>query len=182
MYSACPSVHVCLHAHTLTLLCQGLMIPKEFPCYILSFNGARITRYCLSYGVSHIMVTSPIFLIEQDTTAPVFSHFHPDGNSLPMKPPVLISHHCSRLRLPSQGSAGTLIACQFCQGAGSWWDFSPDGLGGMLLHTNFHLLLGISGSEPTSPPILPELQVEHRECTGWSTLAEENELRPHFLM
>lgn len=109
VYSACPSVHVCLHAHTLTLLCQGLMIPKEFPCYILSFNGARITRYCLSYGVSHITVTSPIFLIEQDTTAPVFSHFHPDGNSLPMKPPVLISRHCSRLRLPSQGSAGTLM-------------------------------------------------------------------------
>lgn len=83
VYSACPSVHVCVHAHTLTFLCQGLMIPKEFPYYILSFTGARITRYCLSYGVSYIMVTSPMFLIEQDTTAPVFSHLHPDGNSLP---------------------------------------------------------------------------------------------------
>lgn len=83
VYSACPRVHVCVHAHTLTLLCQGLMIPKELPYYILSFSGARITRYCLSYGFSHIMVTSPMFLIEQDTTAPVFSHFHPDGNSLP---------------------------------------------------------------------------------------------------
>lgn len=78
----CTPKYACMHAHThiLTLLCS--MIPKEFPYHILSFTGARITRYCLWYGVSHIAVSSPVFLIDQDTAAPVFSHLHPDANSL----------------------------------------------------------------------------------------------------
>lgn len=105
-------VCACTHTHSLTLLCQHLIIPKEFPYYILSFTSASITRYCLWDGVPHTTVSSPTFLIDQDTAAPVFPtttqmeiHYLPQT---PMKPLLLISRHSSRLRLPSRASAGTL--------------------------------------------------------------------------
>lgn len=58
------------------------MTPKGFSYYILSFARARITRYCLGDCVSNVAVSRPKFLIDEDTAAPVFSHLHPDGNSL----------------------------------------------------------------------------------------------------
>lgn len=125
---------VCACTHTLTLLHQGLMILKEFPYYILSFTRSRITRYWLWDGVSHVMVSSPTFLIDQDIAAPVFSHLHPDGNSLSTTNTHEASSACFSSLLEAEttqpGQCQYPDAYQSCQGAGSWWDSCPDGFGG----------------------------------------------------
>ena len=155
------------------------MIPKKFPCYILSFTGARIIRYCLWYGVSHIMVSSPMFLIDQDTAAPVFSHLHPDGNSLS----TTNTHEAFYAHLSSLLEAETTQprqcwypdVCQSCWGAGSWWDSCSDVFRGTLLHTHFHLPLSITRSEPASPnsPWTPGWAqgVHGTEHSGWGKWA-----------
>lgn len=142
---ACPGMRACVHTHILTLLCQGLMIPKEFPYCVLSFTGARITRYCLWDCVSHITVSSPTFLIDQDTAAPVFSHLRPDGNSLS----TMKTYEASSARLSSLLEAETAQpgqrrypdTHQSCQAAGSWWDSCPDGFRGEAAPYSFSFTL-----------------------------------------
>lgn len=155
MHSACPEVHGCMHTHrdtyTHSLSFISLGIPKELPYYMLSFPSAGITRSCLWHGVSIPWLQSLCFLLTRTLLVLCF----------PTSPQMAI--HCL-LRTPTRGSSVASSAlllslleaetaqpahpgtCQCHWGAGSWWHSGV--LEGRLLHTHFHLPLGISGSEP----------------------------------
>lgn len=104
------------HAYSLSLLCRNLMIPEEFPYCIftmfchLPVLGLSVIACDTAFPVSWFqdpctLLTRTMFLLCFPTSIQMGMHYVPQTL---MKPLVLVSHHCLRMRLSSQGSASTL--------------------------------------------------------------------------
>lgn len=113
VYNACPSVHACMHMHTFWLFFVQ-WYQKSFPTIFCHSPALGLPDTACGTVLPIWQFQAPCFLLTRTLLLQCF----PTSIQMqilylprtPVKPFLLFSHHCSWLRLPSQGSTGTLTS------------------------------------------------------------------------